>query len=277
MHKPVLVTGASSGIGEAIAVYLAQKGFKVYAAARRMDKLNALSGLSDGRIIPLEMDVTDEGSIARALAVISDAGDGLYGVVNNAGISVFGPCEQVPDNEWRRQFETNVFGLMNVCRAVIPQMREARAGRIINISSVSGRVSTAFVGPYTATKHAVEGLSDAMRRELQPFGVKVSIIRPGFIHTKFGDQEQESLGLYRGEDAPYERYLKNFMDWHVTQHPNAKPPELVAEKAYHALTAGRPHSRYTVPANNIPTIIMRNLLPSAIVDRLIARITGLNK
>ncbi len=275
MHKPVLVTGASSGIGEAITVFLAQKGFKTYAAARRIDKLNALSGLGDGRIIPVQMDVTDEGSVAKGLETIKAAGDTLFGVVNNAGISVFGPCEQVPDNEWRRQFETNVFGLMNVCRAVIPEMRKAKAGRIINISSVSGRVATGFVGPYSATKHAVEGLSDAMRQELSPFGVKVSIVRPGFINTNFGEQEQEALSLYRGESEPYDSSLKKFMDWHVKQHPNAKPPELVAEKVYHALTSGRPNSRYTVPADNIPTIALRNLLPSAFTDRIIARIVGL--
>ena len=277
MHKPVLVTGASSGIGEATAIHLAHKGFKVYAAARSMDKLKTLSGLGGGGIEPLEMDVTDEGSIERGLGVIADAGETLFGVVNNAGVSVMGPIEQVPGNEWRRLYETNVFGVVNVIQAVLPQMRKAGAGRIVNIGSVAGRIVAPFFGVYGSSKHAIEGISDALRREVKPHGVKVSLIRPGFINTPFGEQEQESLLPYLGEGEPYLRQIEIFKAWHAKGHPNAKPPIIVAEKVYHALTAEHPHSRYTVPAKFIPYLMLRNLLPSAIVDRVFERTTGMNK
>lgn len=277
MHKPVLVTGASSGIGEATAVHLAHKGFKVYAAARSVDKLKTLAGLGGGGIEPLEMDVTDEGSIERALGVIGEAGETLFGLVNNAGVSVMGPIEQVPGNEWRRLYETNVFGVVNVMQAVLPQMRQAGAGRIVNIGSVAGRIVAPFFGVYGSSKHAIEGLTDALRRELKPHGVKVSLIRPGFINTPFGEQEQESLSAYLNEDQPYLKQLEIFKAWHVKGHPNAKPPIIVAEKVHHALTAEHPHSRYTVPARFVPYLMMRNLLPSALVDRVFERTIGLNK
>lgn len=277
MHKPVLVTGASSGIGEATAVHLAHKGFKVYAAARSVKKLQALSGLGGGGITPLAMDVTDEGSIERALAQVADQGDILYGLVNNAGVSVMGPIEEVPSNEWRRLYETNVFGVVNVSKAVLPQMRKAGVGRIINIGSVAGRIVAPFFGVYGSSKHAVEGLTDAMRRELRHHGVNVSLVRPGFINTPFGEQEQESLDPYLTEDGPYLRQLEIFKQWHAKGHPNAQPPQIVAEKIHHALTAQHPHSRYTVPARFIPYLMMRNLLPSAIVDRVFERTTGMNK
>ena len=277
MLKPILITGASSGIGEAAAIHLAHKGFKVYAAARRISKLNQLSGLGGGRIVPLAIDVADEGSIATAVSEIAANGDRLFGLVNNAGISVMGPIEQVPSNEWRRLYETNVFGLINVTKAVLPQMRDAGEGRIINVGSVAGRIVAPFFGVYASSKHAVEGVTDAMRRELKPHGVKVSLIRPGFINTPFGEQEQQSIEPYMEEGDPYLRQMEIFKDWHAKGHPNAQPPSIVAEKIFHALTSPRPYSRYTVPARFIPSLMLRNLLPSAVVDRLFERIIGLNK
>jgi len=277
MHKPVLVTGASSGIGEATAVHLAHKGFKVYAAARRLEKLNTLSALGDGRITPIALDVTDEGSIDKAMQEIAARGDTLYGLVNNAGVSVMGPIGQVPMNEWRRLYETNVFGLINMAQAVLPQMRAAGEGRIVNVGSVAGRVVAPFFGVYASSKHAVEGFTDAMRRELKMHGIKVSLIRPGFINTPFGEQEQESMTPYLDEGQPYVKQLEQFKAWHAEGPPNAKPPSIVAEKIYHALTAEHPHSRYTVPAHFVAYLMMRNLLPSAIVDRIFERIVGFHK
>ncbi len=277
MHQAVLVTGASSGIGEATAVYLAHKGFRIFAAARRIEKLNELSGLGGGRITTLAMDVTDEASIEKALAEIAAEGITLYGLVNNAGVSVMGPFEQISADEWRRQFETNVIGLANVTRAVMRQMREAGRGRIINIGSVTGRVVSPFQAPYAASKHAVEGLSDALRRELAPHGVKVSVIRPGFINTPFGHQEQDALAKFTGADNPYAEQVRIFKEWHATGHPNAPAPTIVAEAVHRALTVDRPHSRYTVPANMLGVLALRNLMPSAIVDRIFERVTGLSK
>lgn len=276
MHQSVLVTGASSGIGEAVAVHLAHKGFRVFASARRVEKLAPISSLAGGRITPLAMDVTDEQSIRDALETIAGQGVTLFGLVNNAGVSVTGPIEEVPLEEWRRQYETNVFGLVNVARAVLAQMRDAGRGRIVNIGSVAGRIAPPFLGVYASSKHAVEGLSDALRRELAPHGVKVSVIRPGFINTPFGDQEQEGLARYADGGGPYADQARIFKAWHARGHPSAPPPAIVAEAVHKALTAARPRSRYNVPAQTIGMLALRNLLPSALVDRILERVTGLS-
>ncbi|NWG72322.1 MAG: SDR family oxidoreductase [Parvularculaceae bacterium] len=277
MHKPVLVTGASSGIGEAAAVTLARAGFRVFAAARRIEKLKAIEGLGEGRITALALDVTDEGSIAAAAERFKAEGAVLYGLVNNAGISVTGPIEEVPLAEWRAQFETNLFGVVAVTKAFLPAMRAARAGRIVNIGSVSGRLAPPFMGAYAASKHALEGFNDSLRRELAPYGIKVSLIRPGFIHTPFGGPEQEGLSRYVGPGHPYSERVAAFKAWHAKGHPNGAPPSAVADAIAQALTAARPHSRYTVPASVIPPVMLRNLLPSAIVDRAFAATTGIDR
>ncbi len=277
MYKPILVTGASSGIGEATAILLAQKGFRVFAAARRIVKLKALEGLQGGRITPLALDVTDQASIDAAMKRIAAEAGPLFGLVNNAGVSVTGPAELVPDAEWRRQFDTNVFGLMNVTRAALPGMRAQRFGRIVNIGSVAGRIASPFMGAYAASKHAVEGLSDSLRRELRPFGVKVSVIRPGFIHTPFGEQEQDALVQYMDPASPYAAEVAAFKTWHAKGHPAGPPPSIVADKVAHAMTSDRPHSRYTTPARYIPSLMLRNLAPSAVVDRVFERVIGLRR
>lgn len=271
MYKSVFVTGASSGIGEACAVHLAQKGFRVFAGARRVEKLQALTGLAGGRIIPVELDVTDEGSIARAVEHVEAEGD-LYALINNAGVSVMGPTEQVPLAQWRAQYETNVFGVVAMIQAVLPGMRARKTGRIVNIGSIAGRIAAPFQGAYASSKHAVEGVSDSLRREVEPFGIKVSVIRPGFINTPFGEMEQESLRTYESEDAPYGKWVSAFREWHAKGHPAAPGPSVVAEAAHHALTAERPNSRYVVPGKDLPSIVLRNLLPSAASDRMLKRI-----
>ena len=197
--------------------------------------------------------------------------------MNNAGIPVVGPVEQAPLDEWRRLYETNVFGVVAMAQAVLPQMREAGVGRIVNIGSVAGRIVAPFFGPYASSKHAVEGINDGLRRELKPHGVKVSLVRPGFINTPFGEPEQAALALYETPDQPYAKQLEIFRAWHAQGHPNAPGPMIVAEKVHHALTAERPHSRYTVPANYIVYLMLRNLLPSALVDRIFEKTNGLDK
>lgn len=277
MYKSVLVTGASSGIGEATAIYLSHKGFQVFAAARRLEKLKVLSGLGGGGITPIAMDVTSEASIQDALAEISGKGATLYGLVNNAGVSVMGPIESTPLSEWRRQYETNVFGLVSVTQAVLPQMRNAGQGRIVNIGSVAGRIAAPFQGVYASSKHAVEGLTDALRREVLSHGIKVSLVRPGFINTPFGEQEQEALDKYTGDENPYSEQVKIFKAWHHKGHPNAPGPMVVAEAVHHALTADRPNSRYTAPKKMLGSLGLRNTMPSAVTDRIFERVTGLDK
>ncbi|WP_428409487.1 SDR family oxidoreductase [Hyphococcus sp.] len=276
MHQSVLVTGASSGIGEECAVFLAHKGFRVFAAARRLDKLKELTAVGAGRITPLQMDVTEKTSIDAALARVAEDGAPLYGLVNNAGASAMGPVEKLPLSEWRATFETNVFGLVAVTQAVLPQMREAGRGRIVNIGSLTGRIASPFQGAYAATKHAVEGLSDSLRRELVPYGVKVSVVRPGAINTPFGAHEAEMLATYEADES-YGDQVKAFKAWFSKQHPNAPSPVVVAEAVHHALTAEAPHSRYTAPFKMTYALALRNALPSAVTDRILERVNGLDK
>ncbi len=273
--KSVLVTGASSGIGEAISVHLAREGFRVFAAARTEAALSALSGLGQGRITPVLMDVTIDESVEDGLAEIAAEGQPLYGLVNNAGIAVAGPVEAVPQSEWQRQFETNVFGLVRVSRAVLPQMRAAGGGRIVNIGSVAGRIVTPFMAPYGASKHAVEGLSDALRRECRGHGIAVSLIRPGVINTHLGEKEEESLRRFADQAEPYAEAIGAFLAWHGRQHPTAAPPSVVAEAVEHALTGRRPHARYTVPRSFLILVALRNFLPTRLFDRILERTIGL--
>ncbi|MEM8770963.1 MAG: SDR family oxidoreductase [Pseudomonadota bacterium] len=277
MHQSVLVTGASSGIGEACAVFLAHKGFRVFAAARRIEKLKELEGIAGGRIAPITLDVTDDASVAEALSAVEEQAGGLYGLVNNAGVSVMGPVETTPIDEWRRQYETNVFAVVRMCQAVLPQMRAAGRGRIVNIGSIAGRIASPFQGVYASSKHAVEGISDALRRELAPHGVKVSLVRPGFINTPFGHQEQEGLAAHAKDGEPYADQVKTYKAWHAKGHPNAPGPNVVAEAVHHALTAEKPHSRYAAPKKSHGYLAMRNLLPMSANDEIIYRLMGLKK
>jgi len=257
------------------AVYLAHKGFTVFAAARNIQALNDLSGLGGGRIHPIKMDVTDADSIADGLNEIGKiSSTPIYGLVNNAGVSVLGPVERVAIEEWKRQYETNVFGLVQVTQAVLPQMRAEGFGRIINIGSVAGRIVAPFFSPYASSKHAVEGISDGLRRELTAYGIRVSLIRPGFINTQFGVQEHHSIEPHMAEGEPYADAVRTFAKWHEKGHPNAVAPSAVAQVVHHALTATKSHSRYTVPNKYLGFLAMRNLMPSAVVDRVFAKVTG---
>lgn len=276
MHQSVLVTGASSGIGEACAVHLAHKGFRVFAAARRREKLENLVGLAGGRITPLAMDINEEASIGAAFEEIARKGAALYGLVNNAGASTMGPFEKVPLDEWRALYETNIFGLVALTKAVLPQMRAAGRGRIVNIGSLTGRIASPFQSAYASSKHAVEGLSDSLRRELVPYGVHVSVIRPGAINTPFGAHERDMLERY-ADDETYAEQVKTFSAWFSKQHPAAPPPSVVAEAVHRALTVERPAARYTAPASMFYAIALRNLLPTGLTDRILERVNGLAK
>src|SRR3954469_22072693 len=183
--KTILITGASSGIGRATAVRLADEGHTVFAAARRLDRLTQLAHETTGIVIPVELDVRDPDSVRRAVAAVADvAPDGLDVLINNAGYALTGPAETLATDAVRAQFETNVIGLFDVTRAFLPQMRARRSGRIVNISSMLGEISVPGSGIYGATKHAIEALSDALRMELKQFGISVVVVQPGFTATE---------------------------------------------------------------------------------------------
>ncbi|MEM8936991.1 MAG: SDR family oxidoreductase [Pseudomonadota bacterium] len=273
MHKAVLVTGASSGIGEATTLELAHKGFRVFAAARSEAKLAAFKGLAGDRITPLAMDVTDEASIAAAFSTIAADCGGLFGIVNNAGVSVTGPAETAPLDEWRRQFETNVFGVMNVVRAAAPHMRAAGSGRIVIVGSITGRLAPPFMGVYAASKHALEGLADSLRLELKPFGVSVSLVRPGFTNTPFAAQEQAGLEPHTRDGEPYAAAAGAFKRWHGDQHSNGLAPTRIAELIHRALTDSKPRARYTAPRNLQALSVFHHLAPYRLGDLMMDRAT----
>src|SRR3954471_2142657 len=209
--KTVLITGATAGIGRMTALHLAKLGHHVIATGRKVAELAKLKEEAGAlRVDTLLLDVTNNDSITSAVSEVDKltAGRGLDVLVNNAGFGVLGPTSEISDSEIRRQYETNVFGLMAVTRAFLPKMRERRAGRIINVSSVGGRITLPFFGVYNSTKYAVESLSDAMRYELRPFGIDVSLIEPGVIRTNF--EATAISGLDAFAQSPYAKSVAKY-------------------------------------------------------------------
>jgi len=269
--RAVLITGCSSGIGRATAELLARKGWTVYATARYVETIAPL--VERGcRLLPL--DVTDEGSMRRAVGEVERA-EGAVGVlINNAGYSQSGAIESVPMEKVRRQFETNVFGLTRMCQLVLPGMRRQGFGRIVNLSSMGGKLTFPGGGFYHATKHAVEAISDALRFEVRGFGVEVVVIEPGLIRTGFAQTAVGSMGEatgggpYAGFEAGVARTIRD--NYEVG--PLAKlggGPETVADTIERAISAERPRTRYTVTPSARLLIGTRRLLPDRAWDRLL--------
>jgi NAD(P)-dependent dehydrogenase (short-subunit alcohol dehydrogenase family) len=275
--KTVLVTGATRGIGREIALYFYQKGYRVFAVGRTESDLEALRSESNNGIETVVLDVTDNRSVDRARKVIEDStqGAGVDILINNAGYGQTGPIELLSDEDWTKQYETNVFGLVRITRAFLPQMREKGWGRIINISSLTGFIALPFMGAYASSKHAVEGITEALRREVAPFGIKVMAVRPGAIKTGFGKVEHDSLQRYANIESPYQRFMIPFMQWQAKLHPNAPEPIHVVKDVYHAATARKPKSYYVSPKTNWGTLLLDLLLPVKWSDEIIRRITGL--
>jgi NAD(P)-dependent dehydrogenase (short-subunit alcohol dehydrogenase family) len=263
--RAVLITGCSTGIGHATAAYLADKGWTVYATARRPE---TLADLEAKGCKTLALDVTDEASRAAAVAAV-EAAEGAVGVlINNAGYSQSGAVESVPDERVRAQFDTNVFGLLGMCRAVLPQMREAGWGKIVNVSSMGGRFTFPGGGIYHATKHAVEALSDALRFEVKGVGVDVILIEPGIIRTNFGETAAREIDAGTRDPGPYGTFNQAVADATkgvYEEGPLSKlggPPEAVARRIEDAITARRPRARYTVTPSARVLITGRSLLGS---------------
>jgi NADP-dependent 3-hydroxy acid dehydrogenase YdfG len=265
--RAVLITGCSSGIGEATARRLAADGWTVYATARRLD---TLADLERAGCKTLALDVTDEASMSAAVQAVTDA-EGAVGVlINNAGYSQSGAVEAVPLEDVRRQFETNVFGLIRMCQLVLPGMRAQRSGTIVNLGSMGGRVTFPGGGIYHATKYAVEAISDAMRFEVRGFGVGVILIEPGLIITRFGETASASVPA-GGEEGPYTDFNRRVakLTEGAYRGPMAKlggPPETVAATIARALSANRPRARYPVTASAHLMINQRRLMPDAAWD-----------
>jgi NAD(P)-dependent dehydrogenase (short-subunit alcohol dehydrogenase family) len=269
--RAVLITGCSSGIGWATAEYLAAEGWKVYATARRIEDIGPLRERGCN-LLPL--DVTDEGSIREAVAQVERA-EGAVGVlINNAGYAQYGAIEEVPLDQVRKQFETNVFGIVRMCQLVLPGMRRQNFGKIVNLSSMGGKLTFPGGGFYHGTKHAVEAISDAMRFEVGGFGVDVVVIEPGLIRTGFSEVAVGSI-----EDAsdsePYANF--NAAVGGATRNAYEKGllamfgsgPETVARVIERAVSSSRPRSRYKVDTAGRLLMWTRSLLPDRVWDILL--------
>jgi NAD(P)-dependent dehydrogenase (short-subunit alcohol dehydrogenase family) len=272
----VLVTGASAGIGRNVALLLAQKGFEVFAAARRTEALATLATEAGTGLVPIKLDVNDKASIANAAREIHEATDGygVDGIVNNAGIAIVGPLAEVPEADVRAQFETNVFGLLAVTQAFLPMMMARRRGRIVNISSSGGRVSLPFVGIYHATKFALEALSDTLRWELRPFGIKVSVIEPGPIRSEFGDKMVSTIDRI-GPDSAYAPLRSDFDRIQRFAEGRMLGAEVVARDILHALTSTRPRARYVEPRSLGLMLALYAMAPTWLSDWVITKMSGL--
>lgn len=274
--RTILITGATSGIGRHTALHLHDRGHRVFATGRNEA---ALAELADRGLEAFRMDVTDAESIAaakRRICQLTD-GEGVDVLVNNAGYGLFGPLEVLHEEDVRHQFDTNVFGLLAVTRAFIPQMREKGWGRIINVSSVGGRMSFPLAGAYTATKYAVESMSDALRMELAQFGIKVSLIEPGYIDTGFTSTTLSHLDRYDGSQTPYAEAFARAGDVERAIERFAASPKAVTRAIEKAIVHRRPRARYVAPWINGFGPWFATLMPTSWLDAIMRRVSGLSQ
>jgi NAD(P)-dependent dehydrogenase (short-subunit alcohol dehydrogenase family) len=271
--KVALVTGASSGIGEATAKQLREAGSTVYAAARRVERMRHLTGSG---IQVLAMDVTDEESMRAGIdRIISEQGR-IDVLVNNAGYGSYGALEDVPMAEARRQFEVNVFGAARLIQLVLPHMRRQRSGSIVNVTSMGGKIYTPLGSWYHATKFALEAISDCLRLEVEPFGIDVVVIEPGGIRTEWPGIAAENVravsssGPYAAQGDAVAASLTS-----ESTGRRSSPPELIARTITKAVTVKRPRTRYAVGFGAKPLIFLHGALPDRTFDAVVRRATGI--
>jgi NAD(P)-dependent dehydrogenase (short-subunit alcohol dehydrogenase family) len=270
--KVALVTGGSSGIGEATALKLAELGYTTYAAARRVQRMEHLT---QAGIRPVAMDVTDQESMESGVKRILAEEGRIDVLVNGAGYGSYGALEDVPLAEARRQFEVNLFGAARLTQLVLPHMRAQRSGTIINITSMGGKIYTPLGGWYHATKFALEALSDCLRLEVKPFGIDVVVIEPGGIRTEWPGitasqlRQASSGGAYASQADAVAASLSS-----ETTARRSSPPSVIAETIGKAVTARRPKTRYATGYGAKPMIFLHGVLPDRGFDAFIRRATG---
>jgi NAD(P)-dependent dehydrogenase (short-subunit alcohol dehydrogenase family) len=277
----VVITGASTGIGEACALHLDKLGYRVFAGIRKADDGESLRQRASSRLFPIRLDVTDETEIAHAAGRITEAlgEQRLAGLINNAGIVVGGMLEYLPLDALRRQLEVNVIGAVAVTQAFLPSLRKGR-GRIVNIGSVSGLLSTPYAGAYCASKFALEALTDSLRMELRPWKMAVAIIEPGFIQTPIVRKSVEAAEALRAQLPAqalqlYERHMRAVTEATQREAAQATPRAAVVKAVVHALSARRPRTRYVVGAHSGWQIHLARALPDRWRDALITRTLGI--
>jgi short-subunit dehydrogenase len=266
-QKTVLVTGASSGIGKSIAKQLLKENYQVFVAARRLDQMQDLVQMGATAI---KMDITSETDIKSAMEQIKSSAEGVDILINNAGYAIYGAVEDTSIEDARRQFEVNIFGLAAVTQAVLPYMRGKKAGTIINMSSMGGKIYTPLGAWYHATKHALEGWSDCLRLELQPFGIDVVIIEPGGILTEFADVLNEPM-MKRSGNSAYSAMAKSVSKSTTEMYSEGSKlskPHVIADLVSKALKASKPKTRYSAGFMAKPLMFMRWLLSDKMFDSM---------
>ena len=278
-ERAVLITGASTGIGRACALGLDRDGWHVFAGVRRAEDGDALRARASESLTPVMIDVTDGASIESAAAEITEAApNGLAGLVNNAGIPAGGPLEFLPIDELRRTMEVNFFGQVAVTQAMLPAIRLA-TGRIVNISSIGGRTAAGILGPYVASKHAIEAFTTSLRQELRPWGIWVAAIEPGAIKTEIWKKADavtaDATALLPPEAIErYEPAFARIARWSERSARVGASPERVFRSVRHALTARRPRARYLVGVDARIQLAMQTVLPARANDALVERLLG---
>ncbi|OQW36083.1 MAG: short-chain dehydrogenase/reductase [Nitrospira sp. SG-bin1] len=280
-NRAVVITGASTGIGAACALHLDRLGFTVFAGVRKLDDGVVLQRISSDRLRPIMLDVTDSATIQRSHAIVSEriGTNGLYGLVNNAGIAVPAPLEAIPITDFRRQLEVNVIGQVAVTQAFLPLIRQAR-GRIVNMGSIAGLSTMPLMGPYSASKFALEAITDALRLEVQQWGIQVSIIEPGAIATPIWTKSADEAV---GREAAIETDLRTLYQPIVDAvrkvvgeaSKRAISADAVAKVVADALTSPYPKTRYLVGKDAKLRALMVKILPDRLSDRILTKILDL--
>jgi NAD(P)-dependent dehydrogenase (short-subunit alcohol dehydrogenase family) len=281
--QSVLITGATDGLGKAAALLLAGRGYRVFAAGRSAEKRAQLEALAQEKKLPLEtleMDVCDDASVNAAVSSVLGKVGAIDVLINNAGLVYGGAVEDLRLEDWRRQFETNFFGVIRVTQAVLPRMRERRQGRILMMSSVSGFVTPPTQGAYSASKHAIEALANALRHELYPFDIDTVLIEPGYIVTNIQQTAMDLAQTYREkiQNGPYAKiYAVYWKSANATRAQSKTTPEDCARIMLEAIEAPRPKARYTVTSLAMFAKWAKRLLTDRASDRIIRRRYGITR
>ena len=270
----VLITGASSGIGMSTALYMAEKGYRVIATSRVMERLADLKVEAARRDLPIvgvELDINSETGLSDTLAAIAEEHGSIDVLVNNAGYGLFGPVQTLAADELRAQFETNFFAAARLIQGVLPDMLRQGRGTIVNVSSVLGRIGTPFNGAYASSKFAVEGLSESLRTELWPLGIRVALVEPGLFRTRFHENQAMAAGIDFEEGDPYRPYLERYGSRGDNFLVRGKDPIRVARVIHRIVESRRPRLRYQVGIESHLGVLAARFLPERVFLYLLGR------
>ena len=270
----VLITGASSGIGMSTALYMAERGYQVVATSRVLERLSDLKAEAARRdllVAGVELDINSEAGLSETLAAIAEEHGPIDVLVNNAGYGLFGPVQTLASDEMRAQFETNVFAAVRLVREVLPAMIRQGRGTIVNVSSILGRVGMPFHGAYASSKFALEGLSESLRTELWPLGIRVVLVEPGLFRTRFPENQAAASGIDSEDGDPYRRHIEQYNARRDGFFQGGRDPIRVARVIHRIVKSRRPRLRYQVGIESYLGVLAARLLPERVFLYLLGR------